>query len=56
MPYHVTSLRKPLICKGIFPFPVFLAVVAIKEPQDKIPVLKPKRHCLGPAKLSVLPS
>ena len=55
MAYSLSFLREPLICKGNFPFPLLLAIVAIKEPQDIRAILKLKWLCLSPAKLSVLP-
>ena len=34
MAFPLSFLKEPLIYKRNFPFPVHLAIVAIKEPQD----------------------
>ena len=53
MAFPLSFLKEPLIYKRNFPFPVHLAIVAIKEPQDIRIDFKLKWPCLSTAKLSV---
>ena len=58
MAFPLSFLREPLIYKRNFPFPIHLAIVAIKEPQDiwiDFKLIKLKWQCLSTAKLSVPP-